>query len=103
MLEGSSFAVGMSVGFVSGALLAVALCFPRVARALGKFAAFVLIGGGAGLVTWGLISALNPGNFEELRMGAITFYTPAQTLGWGAGLLGSGITALVLSFVGRNN
>ena len=69
---------------------------------LGKLSAVILIAGGVGLVTWGLAGAFNREAFEPLKMGAVTFYTPGQVLGWGAGLLGGGVTALVLSFVGRD-
>ena len=102
MLENTSLVVGLAVGFVVGALASVALSFPRVARSVGKFAAVVLIGCGAGLITWGVIGGINRESFEPLKMAAITFYSPGQILGWGAGLLGSGITALVLSFVGKH-
>ena len=100
MFEDASLVLGLAVGFLTGALITVVLSFPRVARSIGKLAAVVLIGAGVGLITWGLLGALSRESFQPLEMGPILFSTAAQTLGWGAGCLGSGVTALVLAFVG---
>lgn len=92
---------GLVVGILIGVLVAVAFSFPRVARAIGKIAAVVLVGIGVGLITWGLMAVLGRDAFEPLRFGPITFHSAPQTLGWGAGCLAGGVTALVLAFVGR--
>lgn len=100
MLEGSEFLLGLLTGTVLGIAITVAFCFPRVARAFGKSAAVVGMGAGAGLITWGLMCSLRASDFETLQLGPVTFYSAAQTLGWGVGFLVAGITAIVLAFVG---
>jgi hypothetical protein len=37
--------------------------------------------------------------FQPLQAGPIQFMNASQAIGWGAGSLGAGITALVLAFV----
>lgn len=100
MVEENPFLLGMLAGTVLGIAITVAFCFPRVARAFGKLAAVVGMGIGAGLTTWGLMSSLSESDFEALQLGPVTFYSAAQTLGWGVGFLVAGITAIVLAFVG---
>lgn len=95
-----SITTGLVLGIGIGALLATALAFPRIGRALGKLTAVSMIGCGVGLGTWGLMSALNGEEFKVLQAGPIVFYSAAQALGWAAGTLAAGVTALVLSFVG---
>ncbi len=97
-----SLVMGGIVGLLVGALAAIAFSQPRVARAIGKTAAVVLIAAGAGLLCWGLLTTIGVGEFEALEFGPITLYSATQTLGWGAGLLAGGITALVLALVGRS-
>ncbi len=102
MFENMSPLTGLVCGTIIGALLTVTLSFPRVARAIGKIFAVGLMGCGAGLCTWGMMSSLSQGEFTTLQVGPVTFVTAAQTLGWGVGSLVAGITALVLSFVGSS-
>ncbi len=103
MFDYNSLLIGLCVGLVLGGILAVALSFPRVARGLGKLMAVALMGAGAGLIAWGLFGAFGREPFEPMKLGPVTFYTAAQTLGWGIGFLTGGITALVLSFVGHKS
>jgi hypothetical protein len=89
------------IGLLTGALITIALVYPRIARAFGKALAAVLIGVGVGLLVWGLYTAISGDELRRMRFGPIVLSTIGQTLGWAGGALASGITALVLSFVGR--
>lgn len=100
MFSNSPDLAALLLGALAGVLLTIVLSFPRIARGIGKIAAVSLMGAGAGLITWGLISALNGSDFESLQMGPVIFYSAAQTLGWGVGCLVAGITALVIAFIG---
>ena len=100
MVETLGSYTGLLLGIVVGALFTVAIGFPRVGRALGKIAAIALLGAGCGLLVWGLISQVG-GDFESLQFGTVIFYNTSQVLGWGSGCLAAGITALVLSLVGK--
>ena len=99
MLDGINL-TGVIVGVLIGVVFTAAFSFPRMARAIGKTSSVLMLAAGAGLLTWGLISELGGSSFESLEMGPVTFYSAAQTIGWGSGLLAGGIAALVLSFVG---
>ena len=90
------------LGVIIGSVLTISLSFPRAGRALGKTVAVALMALGGGLITWGLIGSLSRDPFEPLEFGPILFSSAAQTLGWGAGSLCGGITALVLAFVGKS-
>lgn len=94
---------GILVGLLVGIVLTACLSFPRVARALGKIAAVLFMGAGAGLLTWGLLGVLGNEPFEPMEMGPIVFHNASQALGWGGGCLVGGITGLVLAFVGRRD
>ena len=91
------------LGIVVGVLLTACFCFPRVARAVGKILAVILMGAGAGLITWGLVASLGQQDFKPLTIGPLTFFFVSQVLGCGAGCLVAGITSLVLALVGRPN
>ena len=91
----------VGLGMLIGILLTVALCFPRVGRALGKTMAVVLMASGAGFFAWGMAAFRNE-TFEPIGFGPILLVSAAQTLGWGVGALVGGITALVLAFVGSS-
>ena len=91
------------LGMVVGVLITACFCFPRVARAVGKILAVTLMGAGAGLITWGLVTSLGQEDFKPLTIGPITFFFVSQILGCGAGCIVAGITSLVLALVGRSN
>lgn len=100
MLENTPHFADILLGVIAGALLTIVLSFPRTARAIGKAFAVALMGAGAGLITWGLFEWIGGGDFTKLAIGSLTFFNPAQVLGWGVGCLIAGIVALVLSFAG---
>lgn len=87
------------IGFVTGGIVAVLLVFPHIGRAIGKAVAVGLMALGGGLLTWGVIATFQATAFEPLAIAGLVFYNTAQILGWGAGCLVGGITALVLAFV----
>lgn len=89
----------LMLGIVLGAFVLSCLIFERIGRATGKIIAVVGIGLGVGLLTWGIYSAIE-GELQPLQAGPIVFKSIGQVIGWGAGLLGGGVTALVLAFVG---
>ncbi|GIW99458.1 MAG: hypothetical protein KatS3mg111_2791 [Pirellulaceae bacterium] len=95
-----SLLVGGVVGLLLGALAAIAFSQPRIARAIGKIAAVAFIGAGGGLLCWGLLTIFRDHAFDTLEFGLITLYSPEQAIGWGAGLLAAGTTALVLALTG---
>jgi len=98
----ASVAVGVLVGVLIGTAIATSLAYPRVARAFSKIVASVLIGVGTGVLVWGMYVAISGSELPRMRFGPIVFSSIGQTLGWAGGSLAAGITALVLSFVGRN-
>jgi len=66
-------------------------------RMLARLVAVVALGAGIGVLTWGITSAAM---HEELRAPAFLpsmEILPAEAIGWGAGLLGGGLTALALA------
>jgi uncharacterized membrane protein len=89
------------VGVLIGILLTASFSFPRVGRAVGKTVSVVLLSLGAGLITWGIFGLVAEDGFKPMEFGPILFSSSAQALGWGAGSLCGGLTALVLSFTGR--
>lgn len=88
----------LMLGIAIGAMLVSSFAFARVARILAKTIAVIGIGLGVGLLTWGILAAAG-GEFQSLQAGPIQFVSASQAIGWGAGALGGGVTALVLAFV----
>ncbi|MFO0940551.1 MAG: hypothetical protein U0930_07260 [Pirellulales bacterium] len=88
----------LMLGIGIGALLVSCLAFPQVSRIFAKSIAVLGIGVGIGLLTWGILGATGM-DFQPLRAGPIQFMHASQAIGWGAGSLGAGVTALVLAFV----
>ena len=93
----------MVIGVLIGVAIATSLAYPRVARAFGKTIACILIGFGTLGLVWGMYVAITGGQLPLIRFGAIpiVFTSIGQMLGWAGGSVAAGITALVLSFVGR--
>ncbi len=86
-------------------LLAVALLLwctikPNVGRRFARIFAVLAIGTGIGVLTWGICAAAL-GEVIRSPLGLTSFIAePSEAIGWGAGSLAAGITALVLSFIG---
>lgn len=89
-------------GVLLGALTLACFSYPQVGRAVGKVVAVACIAIGAGMVTWGVYSAI-AADFTPMQSGPIFIMSLSQVLGWGLGFLAGGITALVLSLVGRDS
>ena len=89
--------VFLLAGVACGCLVTTSLIFPRVARAVAKSAAVILMGTGVGFLTLGLFSALATSDFETVHFGPILANTAAQALGWGGGCLTAGIISLILT------
>ena len=71
---------------------------PTVARVLARIFSVVALGVGVGVLTWGICAAALG---DSMRTPLGSFITaPSEAIGWGAGFLAAGVTALVLSFIG---
>jgi len=81
------------------AFLIWGLANPNVGRMFARIFAVLGIGLGVGVLSWGIVAACltgtvrSPFGFESL------ISDPSEAIGWGAGCLAAGVTALVLSFV----
>lgn len=87
--------VVLAVSFVMWCLIRA-----NVARAFARIFAVLAIGAGIGVLTWG-ICAQAIGMPIRSPFGLVHLISdPVEAIGWGAGLLAGGITAMVLSLVG---
>ncbi len=77
-----------------------ALVNPRIGRVFAKIFAVVAVGGGIGILTWGICAAAFGEPIRSLAAFPTLVTTSSEVVGFGAGLLVSGVTALVLSLVG---
>ena len=85
----------LAVSFVMWCLIRA-----NVARAFARIFAVLAIGSGIGTLVWG-ICAQAMGTPIRSPFGLVHLISdPVEAIGWGAGLLAAGITALVLSLVG---
>ncbi len=91
-------AIGAAI-LLAVALLIWALVNPSVARGFARIFAVLSIGLGAGVLTWGIVAASLTGTVRSPFGLASLISEPSEAIGWGAGCLAAGITALVLSFV----
>ena len=72
-------------------------------RLLFRLAAVLGNGIGVGVLTWGIISAAtgdpirSPVDYFDI---GFAISTPSEAIGWGAGFLAGGFTALLFSFIG---
>ena len=101
----------MDLGLGCGAavllpLLIVAALFlwciirPSIGRLFARIVAVLAIGGGIGVLTWGICAAALGETIRSPFGLSSLIAEPSEAIGWGAGLLAGGITALVLSFIG---
>jgi hypothetical protein len=95
----TSFILGLSIG----ALLTLAVCFPRVGRILARSLSAVLLAAGAGLLGWVIYAAIRDEPLTPMGWAAVTIAQPSEAIGWAIGLLIGGITALALSFTARSH
>jgi len=68
---------------------------PSVGRRFTRVFSVLAIGVGIGVLVWGICAA---GLGESIRGPRFTAQ-PSEAIGWGAGTLAAGVTALVLSFI----
>ena len=71
---------------------------PTAGRVLARIFSVLALGTGAGVLVWGICTA-SSGDAIRSPFGSLVT-TPSEAIGWGAGFLAAGITALVLSFIG---
>ena len=73
---------------------------PNVGRRFARIFAVLAIGTGIGILTWGICAAAL-GEAIRSPLGLTSLIAePSEAIGWGAGSLATGVTALVLSFIG---
>ena len=73
---------------------------PNVGRRFARIFAVLAIGSGIGILTWGICAAAL-GEAIRSPLGLTSLIAePSEAIGWGAGSLAAGVTALVLSFIG---
>ena len=87
-------------GLVVVVLFVWCIIRPNVGRRFARIFAVLAIGTGIGVLTWGICAAALG---ETLRspLGLTSLIAePSEAIGWGAGSLAAGVTALVLSFIG---
>ena len=94
----SLIAVGAAI-LLAVAFLIWGLIKPNVGRILARIFAVLGIGLGAGVLTWGIVAASLTGTVRSPLGLAWLIGKPSEAIGWGAGCLAAGVTALVLSFV----
>ena len=97
-IEITSFVLGAA----AGTILMAALAYPRVGRIMARVFAVVASGVGAGLLVWAIYAAARGEPLQAISWGAVVISEAGEAIGWSAGLLLAGITALVLSFIGRS-
>jgi hypothetical protein len=90
------------VGAVSGALIVLAIAFPRVGRIVARTAAVVLLAAGVGLLAWAIDALIRGDQLRMMVWGPYTLSEVSEAIGAGAGLLVAGGLALGLSFAGRS-
>lgn len=84
---------------LAAAFLVWGIIKPNVGRMFARIFAVLGIGLGAGVLTWGIVAACLTGTIRSPLGLASLISEPSEAIGWGAGCLAAGITALVLSFV----
>lgn len=84
------------------ALLLWCIIRPNVGRRFARIFAVLTIGAGIGILVWGICAAAL-GEAIRSPLGLTSLIAePSEAIGWGAGILATGITALVFSFIGGN-
>ena len=89
----------VGVLLLAAVLLVWGLVNPNVGRVFARIFAVLAIGLGTGLLAWGIVAASLSGTIRSPLGLASLIGEPSEAIGWGAGSLAAGITALVLSFV----
>ncbi|MDD4269069.1 MAG: hypothetical protein GXY25_22970 [Pirellulaceae bacterium] len=77
-----------------------ALVNPRIGRVFAKIFAVLAVGGGIGVLAWGICAAVFGEPIRSLAAFPTLVTTSSEVIGFGAGLLICGVTALILSLVG---
>ena len=81
-------------------LLVWCIIRPNVGRRFARIFAVLAIGTGIGILTWGICAAAL-GEVIRSPLGLTSLIAePSEAIGWGAGSIAAGVTALVLSFIG---
>jgi hypothetical protein len=91
------------VGLVVGILVTTAIAYPRVGRIVSRIVATAGMAAGIGLLTWAVQGMISGVPMRAVHIGQLIVSQPGEGLGWSAALLGGGITALVLSFIGGSS
>lgn len=91
------------VGLVVGILVSSAIAYPRVGRIVARIVATVGMAAGIGLLTWAVQGMISGNPMKAVHIGKLIVSQTGEALGWSAALLGGGITALVLSFIGGSS
>ena len=91
------------LGAAAGAIVTVSFAFPRVGRIATRILAVLGIAAGAGLLAWGFRALFGGDSLRAIEVQSVVISQPSEALGWSAGLLAGGITALVLSFLGGSH
>jgi hypothetical protein len=86
-------------GILVGALSALALVFPQVARAVARAIGTVALATGGGMLVWGFDALGRDSELTGIIVGSLRVTQTSEAMGWGAGLLIGGIVALLLSFL----
>lgn len=72
---------------------------------MGRLAARILgvvcVGGGVGLLAWGISSGTLREPISEQGVALAIFPSASAVIGWGAGILAAGLTTLFLTFADR--
>lgn len=92
----------LAIGILAGSLITVAIAVPRAGRIFAQLASVVLMMGGIGLLSLGIVALATGGEFTPVVREQITIDQPVEAIGVGGGLLAGSILALVLSFLGGN-
>lgn len=66
-------------------------------RIAARIAAIVALAAGVGILTWGITSAAMGERLRSPVFAPSFQVLPAEAIGWGAGLLAGGLTALALA------
>jgi hypothetical protein len=93
-------AVG-ALGLVVLGLLVWGCTKPAVGRVFARVFSVIALGAGVGVLTWGIVAASLGQSVRSPLGWKCLIAEPSEAIGLGAGLLAAGVTALVLSLVGR--
>ncbi|MBL8890747.1 MAG: hypothetical protein JNL67_12280 [Planctomycetaceae bacterium] len=95
-----AFGGTLAMGVLIGAILATMYFRPGLIAIFAQAKAMVFLSLGVGLLTWGIIGLCTGVPHDQPFDWITLLRTPAETIGWGAGLITAGTVALVLSFTG---